>query len=166
MAQAVAQQSSAVSIVSVSGCAAVVSTTDVCTTCMTVACVVPATITAGCGDCGESPPTIYRSFPCDEGCNNLGCKTVYSIVTATTDSDCELFPSPSPTISSSSSRSVPVSSGPDDGDVESSTGTASPTPTPTQDPENPTGSDEATDVVTETSASTAGAARMMPFRLW
>ncbi|KAL2196947.1 hypothetical protein P885DRAFT_60942 [Corynascus similis CBS 632.67] len=132
VAQAVAQQSSAVSIVSVSGCAAVVSTTDVCTTCMTVACVVPATITAGCGDCGESPPTIYRSFPCDEGCNNLGCKTVYSIVTATTDSDC----------------------------------TASPTPTPTQDPENPTGSDEATDVVTETSASTAGAARMMPFRLW
>lgn len=66
-----------------------VSTTDICLTCVTMACVAPATITAGCSGCGETPPTIYRSFPCDQGCDNIGCKTVFSIVTAT-DNECEL----------------------------------------------------------------------------
>jgi hypothetical protein len=65
-----------------------VSTTDVCSTCVTAACVVPATVTAGCGTCADTAPTIFRSFPCDEGCDNLGCKTVYEVVTAT-DNACE-----------------------------------------------------------------------------
>ncbi|KAK3294169.1 uncharacterized protein B0H64DRAFT_374990 [Chaetomium fimeti] len=119
-----------VSIESVSGCAAVVSTTHICSTCVTMACVVPATVTAGCDGCGETPPTIYRSFPCDEGCDNIGCQTIYSVATAT--------------------------------DNECATGGAGPTPTPTQDPgASTTGGNEPT-----TSASTAGAARVMPFRLW
>ncbi|KAH6855919.1 hypothetical protein B0I37DRAFT_411878 [Chaetomium sp. MPI-CAGE-AT-0009] len=85
---ALAQGLGSVSIESVSGCAAVVSTTDICNTCVTMACVVPATITAGCNGCGETPPTIYRSFPCDGGCENIGCQTIYTIATET--DNCEL----------------------------------------------------------------------------
>ncbi|KAG7287203.1 hypothetical protein NEMBOFW57_006708 [Staphylotrichum longicolle] len=82
-ATALAQDVGSVSIASVSGCPAVVSTTMICSTCMTAACVVPATIVAGCGSCPATPPTIYRGFPCDQGCSNLGpCKTIYEIVTA------------------------------------------------------------------------------------
>ncbi|KAL2177787.1 uncharacterized protein P884DRAFT_199726 [Thermothelomyces heterothallicus CBS 202.75] len=94
-APAIAQEAMSASIVSVLGCPAVVSTTDVCSTCVAAACVVPATITAGCGDCPESPPTVYRSFPCEEGCNNIGCRTVYSVVTAT-GSVCPAAPTPTP----------------------------------------------------------------------
>ncbi len=72
-----------VSIVYVSGCAAVVSTTNVCTTCMTADCVYEATITAGCDGCSDVPPTVYKSFPCDQGCSGLGCKTVFSVMTVT-----------------------------------------------------------------------------------
>ncbi|KAK4032697.1 hypothetical protein C8A01DRAFT_20258, partial [Parachaetomium inaequale] len=122
---------SSASILSVSGCAAVVSTTDICTTCVTAACVVPATITAGCGGCGDAPPTVYRSFPCDQGCDNIGCKTVYSVVTAT-ESVCAASPSPTPT-------------GGPDGSASGSGNEA---------------------VTSATSVSTAGAARVRPFRLW
>ncbi|KAH6632508.1 hypothetical protein F5144DRAFT_593245 [Chaetomium tenue] len=125
---AFSQELGSASIDSVSGCAAVVSTTDVCSTCVTMECIALATITAGCGSCGETPPTIYRSFPCDEGCDNIGCKTLFSVVTAT--------------------------------DNECATG-AGPTPAPSQDPNQSTGGGEPA-----TSASTAGAARVMPFRLW
>ncbi|KAK4110375.1 hypothetical protein N656DRAFT_292227 [Canariomyces notabilis] len=70
-------------IESVSGCPAVVSTTHVCSTCMTIQCVASVTITAGCGTCPASPPTIYRGYPCEEGCSALtGCKPVYTVVTA------------------------------------------------------------------------------------
>lgn len=56
---------------------------------MTAACVAPATIVAGCGSCPATPPTIYRAFPCDQGCSNLGpCKTVYEIVTASDLCEC------------------------------------------------------------------------------
>ncbi|KAK4155879.1 hypothetical protein C8A00DRAFT_13135 [Chaetomidium leptoderma] len=112
------QLSESASIESVSGCAAVVSTTDICTTCVTAACVIEATVTAGCGGCAATAPTIYHSFPCDQGCGGLGCKTIYNVVTAT-DSVC----------------------------------TAGPTPTQG-------------DSASSTSVSTAGAARVMPFRLW
>ncbi|EAQ87434.1 hypothetical protein CHGG_04053 [Chaetomium globosum CBS 148.51] len=125
---ALSQELGSASIDSVSGCAAVVSTTNVCSTCVTMECVAPATITAGCGSCDETPPTIYRSFPCDQGCDNIGCKTVFSVETAT------------------------------DGECASG---ASPTPTPSPDPNQSTGGGGPT-----TSASTAGAARAMPFRLW
>jgi len=61
----------------------------ICSTCATAACVVPATITAGCGSCPAVPPTVYRSFPCDQGCSNLGpCKTLYEIVTASDLCEC------------------------------------------------------------------------------
>ncbi|KAL2165026.1 hypothetical protein VTH06DRAFT_322 [Thermothelomyces fergusii] len=132
-APAIAQETTSASIVSVSGCAAVVSTTDICSTCVAAACVVPVTITAGCGGCPESPPTVYRSFPCDEGCDNLGgCRTVYSVVTAT-------------------------------GGVC----TAAPTATPSQDPENPAdGDDPAESASSATRVSTAGAARIVPVRVW
>ena len=61
----------------------------ICSTCATAACVVPATITAGCGSCPATPPTVYRSFPCDQGCSNLGpCKTLYEIVTASDLCEC------------------------------------------------------------------------------
>ena len=55
---------------------------------MTAACVYEATITAGCDGCSDVPPTVYRSFPCDQGCTSLGCKTVYTVVTAS-GSACE-----------------------------------------------------------------------------
>ena len=55
---------------------------------MTAACVLEATITAGCDGCSDVPPTVYRSFPCDQGCTSLGCKTVYTVVTAS-GSACE-----------------------------------------------------------------------------
>ncbi len=63
------------------------STTDICSTCVTAACVVEATVTAGCG-CPETPVTIYHSYPCELGCDALtACGTFYKVVTAT---DCEL----------------------------------------------------------------------------
>ncbi|KAK4141788.1 uncharacterized protein C8A04DRAFT_30633 [Dichotomopilus funicola] len=108
---------------SVSGCAAVVSTTAVCTTCVTAACVVQATVTAGCGDCDANPPTVYRGFPCEEGCGNIGCETKYKVVTAS-DGVCGAT-------------------------------TPGPGATPTGEPTGPS-----------SSSSTAGAARMRPFRLW
>ena len=58
---------------------------------MTAACVLEATITAGCDGCSDVPPTVYRSFPCDQGCTSLGCKTVYTVVTAS-GSACESSP--------------------------------------------------------------------------
>ncbi|KAL2171528.1 hypothetical protein VTG60DRAFT_2696 [Thermothelomyces hinnuleus] len=166
------------SIVSVSGCAAVVSTTDICSTCLAAACVVPATITAGYGDCPESPPTVYRSFPCDEGCYNIGCRTVYSVVTATgsvreshprspsPSTSTSSFPSPTATTTITTTASAPVSSG-SDTDLATSTGPTAPTPTPSQDPDNPADGDDPTEPATSaTTASTAGAVRLMPFRLW
>ncbi|KAK4134652.1 hypothetical protein BT67DRAFT_441817 [Trichocladium antarcticum] len=85
-APALAQITDSLSLESVSGCAAVVSTTDICSTCMAVACVVPATVTAGCGGCAETAPTIFRSHGCDRGCDGLGgCKTVYTVVTSSGD---------------------------------------------------------------------------------
>lgn len=75
--------------VSAPGCAPVVSTTDICSTCVTAACVVPATVTAGCG-CPDPPATVFRSHPCDLGCEGLGgCRTVYTVVRADGDGECE-----------------------------------------------------------------------------
>ncbi|KAL1842338.1 hypothetical protein VTJ49DRAFT_5506 [Mycothermus thermophilus] len=84
----------------VSGCAAVVSTVGVCSTCYNIQCVIPATITAGCGSCAaDAVPTIYRSFPCPEdgGCPGLGCKTIFTVVTASGDECAEVTASPTPT---------------------------------------------------------------------
>ncbi|KAK0620077.1 hypothetical protein B0T14DRAFT_603741 [Immersiella caudata] len=61
-------------------CPAAVSTTDICSTCVTAACVIEATITAACG-CPNPPLTIFSSHPCSLGCGGLGCATVYTVVT-------------------------------------------------------------------------------------
>jgi len=71
----------------VSGCPAAVSTTDICTTCVTAACVIEATVTVSC-ECPNPPMTIYSSHPCDLGCDGLGCATVYKVETAA----CEFHP--------------------------------------------------------------------------
>ncbi|KAK4099222.1 hypothetical protein N658DRAFT_430307, partial [Parathielavia hyrcaniae] len=80
-APALGQDITSVSIPSVSGCAAVALTREVCNTCVTLACIVEATITAGCDGCPAPPPTIYRSSPCDQGCAGLGgCQTTFRVV--------------------------------------------------------------------------------------
>ncbi|KAK3389267.1 hypothetical protein B0H63DRAFT_463296 [Podospora didyma] len=82
-------------LVSVSGCAAVVSTTDICSTCFTADCVVLATITVNtdCG-CPATPVTIYSSHPCDLGCDGLGCGTAYTVVTTSGAGACTQSASP------------------------------------------------------------------------
>lgn len=67
-------------------CPAVLSTTAICTTCMTADCVTEATLTVSCG-CPAAPFTVFTSLGCDNGCAGLGCQTVYEIVSAST---CEL----------------------------------------------------------------------------
>ncbi|KAK0643741.1 hypothetical protein B0T16DRAFT_416558 [Cercophora newfieldiana] len=66
--------------VTAASCPAAVSTTDICSTCVTAACVIEATITAACG-CPNPPETIFSSHPCSLGCGGLGCATVYTVVT-------------------------------------------------------------------------------------
>ncbi|SPQ25366.1 d518b934-6f69-4895-b448-2939b611c5c5 [Thermothielavioides terrestris] len=146
---ALAQITESASIVYVSGCAAVVSTTDVCSTCLTIDCVVPATITAGCDGCPTAAPTVYRSFPCDQGCNVVGCKTVYTVVTAT-DGVCD-EDEPSSSAESPSSTAFEESAGP--------TTTA---PTLTETPANASSAGK----VASLSSSRAAAARFTPFWHW
>ncbi|KAL2018667.1 hypothetical protein VTK56DRAFT_502 [Thermocarpiscus australiensis] len=93
--------------VSVSGCAAAVSTTDICTTCVTADCVILATVTISCG-CPDPPATIFRSHPCDRGCSGLGCATVYTVVTSS-GSACFATSAPGPTTQSESRTPVPPS---------------------------------------------------------
>ncbi|KAK1831291.1 hypothetical protein QBC39DRAFT_351561 [Podospora conica] len=64
----------------VSGCAAAVSTTSICSTCVTAACIYEETMTVSCG-CPSPPVTIYASHPCELGCDNLGCGTFTKVVT-------------------------------------------------------------------------------------
>ncbi|KAK1755407.1 hypothetical protein QBC47DRAFT_413174 [Echria macrotheca] len=64
----------------VSGCPAAVSTTDICSTCVTADCVVEQTMTVPCG-CPSPPLTLLSSHPCSLGCDGLGCATVYEVVT-------------------------------------------------------------------------------------
>ncbi|KAK0750897.1 hypothetical protein B0T18DRAFT_478048 [Schizothecium vesticola] len=64
----------------VSGCAAALSTTSICSTCVTAACVYEETITVSCG-CPSPPLTIFASHPCELGCDNLGCGTITKVVT-------------------------------------------------------------------------------------
>ncbi|KAK4233347.1 hypothetical protein C8A03DRAFT_38946 [Achaetomium macrosporum] len=155
-AQALCQGTETVSLESVSGCAAVVSTTAICSTCMTIDCVVPATITAGCGSCPDTPPTIYRSFPCDQGCSNLGgCKTVYSVVTAS-DNECD---GSSPTTPTASETTGSASDG------NGSTRTRTQSETEVTALPSGTASNGSDEQVTAT-VSTAGAARLRPFRFW
>ncbi|KAK3307175.1 uncharacterized protein B0T15DRAFT_501728 [Chaetomium strumarium] len=163
-APALSQSGTIATLESVSGCAAVVSTTAICSTCMTVDCVVPATITAGCGTCPDTPPTIYRSYGCDEGCGAEGlggCKTVYSVVTASGDDgecdgggggDDDGSPAPTTTGSDGHGPTTPTT-------TQSETEvTALPTPS---------GSSNGTDGQVTAPVSTAGAAaRLRPFRLW
>ncbi|KAK3318134.1 hypothetical protein B0H66DRAFT_602736 [Apodospora peruviana] len=66
----------------VSGCPAILSTTDICSSCVTPECVILATATASCG-CPDPLVTVYRSHPCDLGCAGLGgCKTVWTVESA------------------------------------------------------------------------------------
>lgn len=64
----------------VSGCAAAVSTTSICSTCVTAACVYEETMTVSCG-CPSPAVTIFASHPCELGCDNLGCGTITKVVT-------------------------------------------------------------------------------------
>lgn len=64
----------------VSGCAAAVSTTSICSTCVTAACVYEETMTVSCG-CPSPAVTIFASHPCDLGCDDLGCGTITKVVT-------------------------------------------------------------------------------------
>lgn len=74
-----------ITLESVSGCAAVVSTTSVCPTCVTLQCIVQATVTAGCDSCPVTAvPTIYREYPCEGPCPD-GCRTDYTVLTAEAD---------------------------------------------------------------------------------
>ncbi|KXX72835.1 hypothetical protein MMYC01_210620 [Madurella mycetomatis] len=157
-------------IESVSGCAAVVSTTLVCSTCATLQCVTPVTITAGCGTCPDTPPTVYRGYPCEEGCSGLGgCRPVYTVVTAGDDAgECE---SPATTITATSetwpetttmTTTTVVSSASSDGsDVGTgSAGVTTPGAVPTE-----TGGP----VSSTTAPATANAARRRvapPLRFW
>ncbi|KAL2258517.1 hypothetical protein VTK26DRAFT_8149 [Humicola hyalothermophila] len=137
--QALSQTTASPSLQSVSGCAAVVSTTAICSTCMTIACVEPVTVTAGCGTCPETAPTIFRSHGCEEGCNGLGgCQTVYTVVTAGSDDACAATGAPTSTES--------------DGGIITLTGTR------TESGEEPTSP--------PTTVSTAAANRLSPFRMW
>ncbi|KAK3379656.1 hypothetical protein B0T24DRAFT_612568 [Lasiosphaeria ovina] len=127
------------SLQSVSGCAAVVSTTDICSTCFTADCVILATITVNtnCG-CPATPATIYSSHPCALGCGGLGCGTAYTVVTATGIEGCGVTAiGPNPT------QATTTGGGPNNTTLV----------TPTKPP--------ATAVI-----SSAGAGRLTPFNLW
>ncbi|KAL0471747.1 hypothetical protein QR685DRAFT_439345 [Neurospora intermedia] len=65
----------------VSECPIIISTTSVCSTCMTIDCVTVSTVTAGC-TCANPPMTVYQSWGCEKGCDALpsGCKTLYEVI--------------------------------------------------------------------------------------
>ncbi|KAK3952451.1 hypothetical protein QBC32DRAFT_142547 [Pseudoneurospora amorphoporcata] len=65
----------------VSECPIIISTTSVCSTCMTIDCVTVETVTAGC-TCANPPMTVFQSWGCEKGCDALpgGCKTLYEVV--------------------------------------------------------------------------------------
>ncbi|KAK4096212.1 hypothetical protein N658DRAFT_527903 [Parathielavia hyrcaniae] len=163
------QDITSVSIPSVSGCGAVALTREICNTCVTLACIVEATITAGCDGCPAPPPTIYRSFPCDQGCGGLGgCQTTYRVVTPP-DGVCETALLPTLTTSPSSLPSSTAGgdgSSSDAGGAGTGAGTATQTVTSTHTQDAGEVGDETRTVTTATSVSTAGAARRMPLRLW
>ncbi|KAK4224662.1 hypothetical protein QBC38DRAFT_485067 [Podospora fimiseda] len=84
-----AQLTLAPSIPTVSGCPAVLSVTALCSTCMTLACIETATISAGCDGCPSAPATIFTGYPCENNCEGLGgCKTEYLVVSAADPGEC------------------------------------------------------------------------------
>ncbi|KAK4208545.1 hypothetical protein QBC37DRAFT_431821 [Rhypophila decipiens] len=155
----------------VTTCPTILSLTEVCSECVTIACIAPLTVTAPCG-CPDQPVTKYDAHPCGMGCAGLeGCQTETTVVTPT---DCPSSGSGGPSStgsggSSSSDLSTTTTTG------TSETGVSSTEPSETQ-------STETTVIVTTTDtdtpsapvstlpptsrSSTAAAARLTPFRLW
>ncbi|KAK4663631.1 hypothetical protein QC763_610080 [Podospora pseudopauciseta] len=154
-----AQITAAPSIPTVSGCPAVLSITDICSTCMTLACITTAEVTVGCSGCPEIPATVFSGYPCEGGCDQLGgCKTLYQVVTAQAD-QCESGPLvPLPSITDGGESAIT-------GGEDATTGDASGTQTVTEtgDGVGPTGTPTTTGTVT---ISTSGGRRLSPFRLW
>ncbi|KAL2121343.1 hypothetical protein VTJ04DRAFT_5370 [Mycothermus thermophilus] len=155
-----------ITLESVSGCAAVVSTTSVCPTCVTLQCIVQATVTAGCDSCPVTAvPTIYREYPCEGPCPD-GCRTDYTVLTAEADmcgdAGANITPTPTDGETPTTESTVPVTT--TSGVEVTSTGTE----TTTQDviPSNQTDAETTTGTVITPSPSTAGAARMKPLRWW
>ncbi|KAL2267360.1 hypothetical protein VTJ83DRAFT_4637 [Remersonia thermophila] len=136
----------------VSGCPAVVSTADVCATCITLQCVVSLTVTAGCGSCAaDAVPTLYSSWPCDgpAGCPS-GCKTLYAVSTASADECGQPTAQPTPT------GDEPTPTGGDPGPTSNESTLTGGEVAPTSDAFPPTAPP----------VQTAGAARMRPLRWW
>ncbi|KAK0667811.1 hypothetical protein QBC41DRAFT_227582 [Cercophora samala] len=152
-----AQITAAPSIPTVSGCPAVLSVTDICSTCMTLACITTAEVTVGCSGCPEIPATVFSGYPCEGGCDQLGgCKTLYQVVTAQAD-QCESGPLiPLPSITSGGESTI---------SEDSTTGDAAGTQTITETGEEagPTGTVTTTGILT---ISTNAGRRLSPFRLW
>ncbi|KAM7210754.1 hypothetical protein V8F06_013866 [Rhypophila decipiens] len=133
----------------VTTCPTILSLTEVCSECVTIACIAPLTVTAPCG-CPDQPVTKYDAHPCGMGCAGLeGCQTETTVVTPT---DCPSSGSgsggPSSTGSGGSSSSdmstTTTTTGASETDVSSSVSTLPPT----------------------SRSSTAAAARLTPFRFW
>ncbi|KAM7201791.1 hypothetical protein V8F20_004752 [Naviculisporaceae sp. PSN 640] len=129
------------STTSVSVCPTIVSTTNICSECVTIACVASLTVTAPCG-CETPAATIFRDHPCGIGCAGLeGCQTESVVVLPT---DCSSSSGGSGASSTTGTASETTTGSPTETEVSSSVSTLPPTST----------------------TSTAAAARLAPFRLW
>ncbi|KAK3985453.1 hypothetical protein QBC44DRAFT_335043, partial [Cladorrhinum sp. PSN332] len=93
VAVARAQVTAAPSVPLVSGCPAVLSVTALCNTCVTLACIETAYVTAGCDGCPSVPATVFTGYPCEDNCAGLGgCKTEYMVVSAADPGECKSEP--------------------------------------------------------------------------
>ncbi|KAK0726295.1 hypothetical protein B0T21DRAFT_371345 [Apiosordaria backusii] len=144
-----------------SGCPAVLSVTDICSTCVTLACITTAEVTVGCSGCPEAPATVFTGYPCEGGCDGLGgCKTLYQVVTAQAD-QCESGPLiPLPSITDGGESTIPVTH---HDSISSGDESNTQTITETGEGAGPTGTVTSTGIVT---VSTNAARRLSPFRLW
>ncbi|KAM7187603.1 hypothetical protein V8F33_011159, partial [Rhypophila sp. PSN 637] len=126
----------------VTTCPTILSLTEVCSECVTIACIAPLTVTAPCG-CPDQPLTKYDAHPCGMGCAGLeGCQTETTVVTPT---DCPSSGSGGPSSTESGSGGTTV--------IIATTNTDTPSaPVSTLPPTS--------------RSSTAAAARLTPFRLW
>ncbi|KAK4169798.1 hypothetical protein QBC43DRAFT_38352 [Cladorrhinum sp. PSN259] len=175
VAVARAQVTAAPSIPTVSGCPAVLSVTALCNTCVTLACIETAYITAGCDGCPSAPATVFTGYPCEDNCAGLGgCKTEYMVVSAADPGECKSEPqtiSLDPIITGSGSENpstigVTVTE-PGDGisiTTVTTTGGTGSAPAPTQTTLSGTVSSSVSSTAGPVSTNAAG--RLRPWRLW